>query len=204
MKTWLIIRGNKSLPTSPPFGGGGDYPKKGGLGAINGTDGWWCTTLLFLDLLVRDAWKQETHAQMVVKHGDLTRIESVKHHQLNKEKKLVSLWEGQKNPGKFTAGTLKNSPNWEGKSSFPSTSFHWIGNQQIQVYTLRIPSLPFPHKCHRSGANIVMFSTTTTRRLEVKRGTMTRAAKTGYASIRILIRWRCMLGGWGTPLRIHG
>lgn len=51
------------------------------------------------------------NAQMVVKHGDFTRIESVKHHQLNKEKKLVSLWEGQKNPGKFTAGTLNNSPN---------------------------------------------------------------------------------------------
>ena len=139
-------------------------------------------------MLVRDAWKQETHAQMVVKHGDFTRIESVKHHQLNKENKLVSLWEGQKKPWKIHGWNFKNSPNREGKSSFPSTSFRWIGNQQIQVYTLRIPSLPFPRKCHRSGANIVMFSTTTTRRLEVKRGTMTRAAKTGYASIRIVIR----------------
>jgi len=37
MKTWLIIRA--SLPTSPPFGGGGDYPKKTGLGAIDGSDG---------------------------------------------------------------------------------------------------------------------------------------------------------------------
>ena len=145
MKTWLIIRAfwRKQIPSYITTIWGITPKKGGGVGAINGADGWWCTTLLFLDLLVKNAWKQETHAQMVVKQGDFTRIESVKHHQLNKEKKLVSLWEGQQKPWEIHGWNFKKLTKLRRKIIF---SIHLVSldwkSTDLSVYL--VDPFPFP------------------------------------------------------------